>query len=256
MLSDLSHRTKTEEAAPTVPTATTSPACARCLARSISLCAGISDQERSVTTFSDKQFQRIPARRMIFQSREYLDFVAVICGGWASSAVQASGDVRQIVSVLLPGDVATMQSLHAPMHGREIEAVTEVAYRRFSVAAFREAIDSDPKFAMAVIREILGTVESGSQLALDLGRRTAAQRVARLILQLKKRLKALRMSDGRIVQFPLRQRHIADATGLTQVHVCKVLKRLTQDGMIRLEHQSLTVFDKERLQAVALGHIA
>ncbi len=234
------------------PAATTkSNACSDCLAKSIALCPGISAEERRNIKSLKKDFQRVPARQAIFYPREYLDFVAFVCSGWATSVVQSSTAARQIVSIFLPGDAISIRSLDKPMHDRLVEAVTDVAYRSFSLAQMREAIAKDSKFALAIIREFAAENEAADQLAADLGRRTATQRVARLVLKLHERMTQLKLADGPTFDFPLRHRHIADATGLTPVHVCKVFSGLTAAGFIRSECRSLTILDAAGLQEVA-----
>jgi CRP-like cAMP-binding protein len=91
------------------------------------------------------------------------------------------------------------------------------------------------------------------QLIVDLGRRTADERIARLILGLVERLRRRDMvrGDPPELDFPLRQHHIADATGLTPVHVSKVLSEFRRNGLLRISERSLTVLDLEGFQRVA-----
>ena len=91
------------------------------------------------------------------------------------------------------------------------------------------------------------------QLIVDLGRRTADERIARLILSLGERLARRNMVRENPLEFafPLRQHHIADATGLTAVHVNKVLTEFRRDGLIKLSDRSLTILDEARFRRIA-----
>ncbi|MGA9004849.1 MAG: helix-turn-helix domain-containing protein [Pseudolabrys sp.] len=53
------------------------------------------------------------------------------------------------------------------------------------------------------------------------------------------------------LDFPLRQRHIADATGLTSVHVSKVLSEFRRSNLIKLSERSLTILDLAGFRRVA-----
>jgi CRP-like cAMP-binding protein len=97
----------------------------------------------------------------------------------------------------------------------------------------------------------LGEKESADRLAIDLGRRTAEERIARLILSLMDRLAARGMTQGATMEFPLRQHHVADATGLTPVHVSKLLTDLRRRGLIRINDRSLEVLDDGALRRIA-----
>ena len=92
---------------------------------------------------------------------------------------------------------------------------------------------------------------NADQLAVDLGRRTADERIARLILNLMDRLAKRGMAQDQTMDFPLRQHHVADATGLTPVHVSKVLSGFRRSGVIDYGNRSLTILDVASLQRIA-----
>ncbi len=89
------------------------------------------------------------------------------------------------------------------------------------------------------------------RLIVDMGRRTASERVARQILYLADKLSRRNMMNGQVMEFPLRQRQIADATGLTQVHVNKMMISLQRSGVILLKDRSLVIADLEELRQLA-----
>jgi CRP-like cAMP-binding protein len=91
-------------------------------------------------------------------------------------------------------------------------------------------------------------------LAIDLGQRSADERIASLILNLTGRLARRGMMHGGSVEFPLRQHHIADATGLTSVHAGKVLSEFRRAGLIELNDRFLTLTKPDELRRVAGGH--
>ena len=88
-------------------------------------------------------------------------------------------------------------------------------------------------------------------MAADLGRRTADERIARLILRLSSRLAKRGMLQGQAMDFPLRQHQIADATGLTPVHVSRVLSNFRRKGLIDINGRSLTILNATELSRVA-----
>ena len=119
-----------------------------------------------------------------------------------------------------------------------VEAITSVHYRTFKRADVKASLLKHPdlfeKFSKAFIEERI----RADQLVVDLGRRTAEERIARLILNLEDRLSRRSMcefDDEEEIDFPLRQHHIADATGLTPVHVSKALSEFRRSGLIKIE---------------------
>ena len=84
-----------------------------------------------------------------------------------------------------------------------------------------------------------------------LGQQTAKERIASLLLELHRRVTADQPPDGTAVHLPLNQVHIADATGLTSVHVCRTLKRMRAAGILTYAKGTLRIEDGERLRAIA-----
>jgi CRP-like cAMP-binding protein len=85
----------------------------------------------------------------------------------------------------------------------------------------------------------------------SVGRRSAAERTAALIVSLYKRAKILGLVNGETFDFPLTQTHIADALGLSLVHTNKTLARLRRMGMFTRTNGSLTLTNPRVLQRVA-----
>lgn len=193
----------------------------------------------------------IPARRLILHPKEWSDFVPIICSGWAMSSVALPDGRRQIISFLLPGDLVSAGSLLAPMSGHTVEAITEVTYRKFKREEIKEVLFGRSDLLEKLFGLWNEAKERADQLALDLGRRRADERIARLILRLAEKVAKRTQVRTATFDFPLRQRHIADATGLTPVHVSKVMGELQRAGLIEVNSRSLTIVNAAELQRVA-----
>jgi CRP-like cAMP-binding protein len=83
------------------------------------------------------------------------------------------------------------------------------------------------------------------------GRRTAAERIAALIISLYKRAKALGLVENDSFEFPLTQQHIADALGMSLVHTNKTLARLRRMGMYSRANGTMTLTNPRVLQRIA-----
>jgi CRP-like cAMP-binding protein len=177
--------------------------------------------------------------------------VTVICDGWAASSVSLADGRRQILSLLLPGDFVSIASLWEPMSGYAVEAITDVTYRKFKRSELKTALLAHSEVIERLSKAWVEEKAQADQLALDLGRRTADERIARLLLNLVDRLRKRAMVHDEAIEFPLRQRHIADATGLTPVHVSKVLGEFQRAGMIEIGGRSLAIRNETALRFVA-----
>lgn len=230
--------------------------CATCPANELSICTAVSQSVGSgprnfggllLTT----TVHTVPARKTICFPTDWSDNVQIVCQGWAISSLTLSDGRRQILSFLLAGDMFSSVGPFEPATGRSVEAITDVTYRCFNRNHFKAIM-----FQHSEVIEALGKVWvderwRADQLALDLGRRTADERIARLILNLKDRLDKRGLMRNQTIEFPLRQHHIADATGLTPVHVNKVLSDFRRSGLIEINNRTLTILDLEEFRRVA-----
>lgn len=187
----------------------------------------------------------------MWRAGEPLDRVPVICQGWAATAMTLWDGRRQILSFLLPGDMVSAASIFETANRCADEAVTDVRYRTFPRAGIIEALSRRPDLLATITRLWADETARADELAIDLGRRDAAERVASLILHLAPRLLKRGMMQGQTMDFPLRQHHIADAVGLTVVHVGSVLAEFRRAGLVEINGRALTLADPAALRRLA-----
>ncbi len=230
-------------------------ACRLCAALDINICLSPNAEPHAAThaTPVRQSGHSAPARRIICRGQDLHDIVPVICSGWAAAIVMLSDGSRQIVSFLLPGDMISTTMLFDSKPHCLVEAITDVNFRTFNRTDLKSLIYKNPDLLDAFLKIWVDEKARADQLIVDLGRRTADERIARLILNLIDRLAKRDMVRGNPAEFefPLRQHHIADATGLTPVHVSKVLTEFRRNGLINISERSITILDSVGFSRVA-----
>ncbi|MGH6848199.1 MAG: Crp/Fnr family transcriptional regulator [Methylocella sp.] len=193
----------------------------------------------------------LPAGTEIIHAGEDSPELFTLYSGWAYRFKTLPDGRRQILNFLLPGDLLGLQAamFDAPQHG--IEALTDVELcllpRRKTWALFGQM----PGLAFDVAW--LGSREEScvDENLMSVGRRSAAERIAALIVTLYKRADALGLISKGTFVFPLQQQHIADALGLSLVHTNKTLARLRRMGMFTQANGSLTLTNPRVLERIA-----
>ncbi|MDI1344743.1 MAG: Crp/Fnr family transcriptional regulator [Pseudolabrys sp.] len=193
----------------------------------------------------------VPARRLVWHPKEWSEYVPVITRGWAASSITLASGGRQILSFLLPGDLVSTASLFGAVSGRSIEAITEVTFRKYRRDDISALLRSDSDFFERVSAACIHERVHADNLLVDLGRRMADARIGRLVLYLAEALDKRDMVKFQTMPFPLRQRHIADATGLTTNHVTKTLTQFHRLGLIEISNRSLTITNIAELRTIA-----
>ena len=189
------------------------------------------------------------ARQNIYRRGDPSNDVIVICSGWAVRYNQLSDGRRQILSVLLPGDVIATSALFQAPLDFSVQALTDVRYSRVSRDKVRERFPG-PECLGLISRLLIAERRDADDQLVDLGQRLAEERIAGLVLRLRARFLARNEVEDESFPFPLRQQHIADITGLTSVHVSRVIGHLRKSGLIHIANGRVTLGDLAELQRI------
>lgn len=188
------------------------------------------------------------AGQFIYREGEQASTIHILFDGWAIRQKLLPDGRRQILSFLLPGDPLGLPLLHADRLPFSVQALTPVSFCSFERAAFAAHIAAQPQLAWQADHMCAAATRAAEERLVDIGRRTAYERVGRLLLELSERLKARNLGDERGAQVPVRQAHLADSLGLTAIHVGRVLRRLRDDGILTLAKGRLEIHNLEALR--------
>ncbi|WP_206020896.1 Crp/Fnr family transcriptional regulator [Roseococcus sp. SYP-B2431] len=179
------------------------------------------------------------------------DRLYTVLEGWAIRSKSLPDGRRQILNVLLPGDLLGLQGelMGAAQHG--VEAVTRVNLCAFRRDTFLALAQADPSLGLDIAWLSALSERFSDDILLSVGRRTAMERVAMLLVHLHRRAASAGLAENGTIAFPLTQPHIADALGLSTVHINRVLQALRRQGLIRLAEGRLAIGDLRALRRVA-----
>lgn len=158
---------------------------------------------------------------------------------------------RQILSLHLPGDIPDLMSLHLDIMDHGLASLGRGRAAYIPHATVRELCDRYPNLAATLWRDTLIDASIGREWLAGVGRRTAHERIAHLICEIYVRSDALGLIEGGAFELPMTQAELGDATGLSTVHVNRVLQDLRRDDLITWRGRSILVLDWERLQVAA-----
>jgi CRP/FNR family transcriptional regulator len=174
-----------------------------------------------------------------------------LLSGWAFRYRTLGDGRRQILNFLLPGELIGVQAnfLGDAAHG--VEALGPAVLCRLARGRMWDLYRNHPSLAFDVTW--LTAHEEGlvDETLLSVGRRTALERVATLVLYLYKRADSLGLTRDGVLDLPLTQSHLADALGLSRPHVNEVLRRLYRRGLFRFHRGRLEMLNPRALESLA-----
>lgn len=198
------------------------------------------------------QYHRVveAGRQIVARSQTSPD-VFVLCGGWGFRFLQLANGRRQILSFLLPGDLFSVASVFEDRFHFSVKALTPVQVSAMRRAEVQARLERNPSVIMALAKTCSAEAETSDQVIYTLGQCSAEERIAFLLLHLMNRIATRNVIREQQYPFPLRQQHIADAVGLTSVHVSRVLSAFRDRGIAELSNGVLKVTDLAELKQLA-----
>ena len=152
----------------------------------------------------------------------------------------------------MPGDICDLNIFILREMDHSIGTITSVTIADLSREFFYEISAGHPRIATAFWWESLVNSAIQREWTMSLGQRTASERMAHLLCEIFLRLRLAGLTREDSCDFPLTQSDLADATGLSKVHVNRTLQELRSAELIVLRGKSLTVPSLERLMNAGL----
>jgi CRP-like cAMP-binding protein len=180
------------------------------------------------------------------------DGVRMLLSGWLCRYKTLEDGRRQIVNFVLPGDTCDAHVFLLSAMDHSIGTLTPVVYAELDRVHFDDLVASDRLVAEALWCETLAGNAVQREWAVNLGRRVALERVAHLLCEIFERLRPVGLTDGKSCAFPVTQMDLADATGLSVVHLNRTLQDLRAAGLIILRDRTLTINDLDALKRAGL----
>lgn len=175
----------------------------------------------------------------------------LILSGWACRYKHLEDGRRQIISFLLPGDICDSHVFVLRQMDHSIGSLTPVTFAQVSRRRVEEITLKHPRITEALWWDSLVGAAIQREWIVSLGQRDALERMAHLMCELFLRLRAVGLTEGDSCDLPLTQAGLADAMGLSVVHVNRTLQELRATKLIILKGRTLTIPDLAALQDAA-----
>lgn len=198
--------------------------------------------------------QELPSKIEIFAADQLLvregDRPADCClllGGYACRYKMTEAGDRQIVSFHMAGDLLDIQHLMLERADHSIATVTQAEVCWVPAANVKALLQARPAINEALWRDALIDASIFREWVLNVGRRSATSRIAHMLCELATRREAAGLGAPEASDLPLTRQQIAQATGLSTVHVTRVLGDLSNQRVLTPPDCPIRIIDWERM---------
>jgi CRP-like cAMP-binding protein len=213
--------------------------------------ASLDEGDRQALLELPHRVQTVEPASYILREGDRPDRSCLILSGFAYRHKVTVDGSRQIVSVHVPGDFVDLEGALLNVADHNVQALTRCELAFVPREALRVLILSHPQVAMAMWIDTLIDSSIFREWVVNVGRRDARSRISHLLCEFARRMEVAGLADEYRYELPMTQEQIADCTGLTPVHVNRVLKTLDREGLIRRDRRFVAIPDWAALRQVA-----
>ncbi|WP_294076151.1 Crp/Fnr family transcriptional regulator [Sphingomonas sp.] len=222
-----------------------------CFAEVLGELIELTSTERSALEQLEERQRHIRRGAILQRENEPGDELYILRKGLMMSYVLLDDGSRQILRFLFPGDMLGVSTIIYRESPETLCALSDCVVCPFDRNAFAQLLTAHPRLsALILVFSQIERVALTDRLAA-LGRTSAKARVAALLLDLRNRLRSTDKSIDKVFALGLTQEEIGDATGLTAVHVNRMLRQLEEEKLIARESGRVTLIDARALARAA-----
>jgi CRP-like cAMP-binding protein len=211
----------------------------------------LTSKEKAALARLEEQERSYRRGSLIRRENDRASELYILRSGWLASFVLLDDGSRQILRLSFPGDLVGGAGTAFTLATESLEAITDVTICPFDKSSLRTLFEDHPRLAALVFVVTQAERVSFTDRLASVGRTSAKARVAALLLDSLARLRVMDRSLSETFPFPLTQEEIGDATGLTAVHVNRMIRALVEERLIERQNGLIRLLNEDRLIRMA-----
>ena len=211
----------------------------------------LSDEERAAILALPGEVTVVEANRDLVSLGEVVDRTCLVADGLMARFGETRDGSRQISALYIPGDMPDLYSYVLPRSSWALTALTKTTTVRILHSAIEALVDRYPAIGKAFWRDCTLDGAITAEWILNIGRRDARSRIAHLFCEMGARYERIGKLEGMTFPFPINQTHLADALGLTPIHVNRTLAALRKAEIVVSASRTVKVLDWNALKSAA-----
>jgi CRP-like cAMP-binding protein len=220
------------------------------LVRKLELQSALDEEDRQAILSLPYTLRTLEPQSYTIREGDAPTHCAVLVSGFAYRQKLTGEGARQILALHIPGDALDFQNIFLDEADHSVQTLTRAEMAMVPRAEFQKLTRSRPAVAHAILVTILVEASIFREWVLNVGRRDSRTRLAHVLCEFAVRLEAQGLADEYGYELPMTQEQLADAVGLTPVHVNRTLKALEAEGLISRNRRNVSFPDWQRMRDV------
>ena len=221
------------------------------LIRKLGRLAALSTEDQQALGALPFRLERVAAGSLLVSEGSVVSQCCMLVEGYACRHKTSAEGKRQIVSFHLPGDILDIQHFLLSRADHNVETITRAQVAWISAEKLLTLALDRPNIGQALWRDVLIDASIFREWVLNVGRRDARTRIAHMLCEVAARAIKAGVATEDHCLLPLTQEQIADATGLTAVHVNRMLRYLREAGALSVAPKGICIEDYGRLREIS-----
>lgn len=217
------------------------------LVKKLQLWGSLSDEEQHAVLALPHEVNELSSGKHIARAGEKPSHISVLLEGFSFRYNRLADGSRSISSVQMKGDIVDLQNALLGTSDHNVQTLTRCKVAIIPREEIVRLAFALPNVGMALWYDTLVDAAIFREWIANVGRRDSSARLAHLLCEFGLRLETAGLGNRASYELPMTQEHLADATGLTQVHVNRTLKTLEEGGLIARTKKSVSIADWKRL---------
>jgi len=214
----------------------------------------VSPEEESAIRALVSEVREYRPDKVVIRRGQELNESILLLDGWMARTKDLSDGGRQIIAFPLPGDCVGLRSALLLTSDHCFSALTDIVVSRVEASRMMRIFNEFPRVGAAILWAVSRDEAMVVEHLVSIGRRSAIERTAHFFLELWERLRLVKLTTDNEFACPLNQYVLADALGLTAIHVNRMLRQLRERKLLTLKERKVIIQNLPGLKALAGYH--
>ena len=208
----------------------------------------LGEEERRALRALPHQVKTLPAGAHMIRDGDIPEHCRLLLSGFAHRYKITGEGGRQIISIHMAAEFVDLQNSLLGVADHSVQTLTETEAALIPRQAIHDLALANPVIGRALWIDTLIDASIFRECVVNVGRRDSRARVAHILCEFSLRMAAAGLAADHRYELPMTQEQLADAVGLTSVHVNRVLRQLAEEGLISRDRRSIVIEDWQRLR--------